>query len=162
MDAARTAEILVFEGREETRFLEQVSAQAVRNSTPLFVTRFLADLGPGDLAPEFMSSPWITLRQYGGSCFVNAPSPLADALRAETGLAEAEAAARSERYPIVVLSQILDAVGDGLLASEDLARLVDGCPPHLRLILTGHSLPPAVAATPCLTACLAVHAPISH
>jgi cob(I)alamin adenosyltransferase len=162
MDAADAGQIFVGDELQETRFLQQVCAQAVRHSTPLFLACFLADRSPGDRLTGFPSSRGITLRQYGGSCFVNAPPPLADALRAEMGLAEAEETLRGGRYSIVVLCQILDAVGEGLLTPDDLAALVDARPAHVRLILSGRSLPPAVAATPRLTACLPLHAPLAH
>jgi ATP:corrinoid adenosyltransferase len=162
MDAAHARQIFVGDDGQLARFLRQVCTQAACDSTPLFLARFLTDLGPGELASEFQSSPWIALRQYGGSCFVNAAPPLADALRAETGLAEAEAAVHSGKYRIVVLCQVLDAVGAGLLTSEDLAALVDACPAHVQLILTGHSLPPTVTVTSQFTVCLSVYAPVSH
>jgi cob(I)alamin adenosyltransferase len=162
MDAAHSRQIVVGDDGRLSRFLRQVCTQAVSASSPLFLARFLTDLGPGELASECLPSPWITLRQYGGGCFVNAAPPLADALRAETGLAEAEAAVHSGKYRIVVLSQILDAVGEGLLTPEDLAALVDACPAHVQLVLTGRSLPPTVTAASRFTVCLSVYTPASH
>jgi hypothetical protein len=162
MDTAHARQIFVGDDGQEMRFLRQVCTQAVCDATPLFLARFLAEISLVGRTPEFLSSPWITLRQYGGSCFVNAPPPLADALRAETGLAEAEAAVHSGKYRIVILSQILDAFGAGLLTPEDLAALVDACPAHVRLILTGHGLPPTVTITSRFTVCLSVCAPVSQ
>jgi cob(I)alamin adenosyltransferase len=73
---------------------------------------------------------------------VNARPILADAGRAEIGLEEAETALRSGKFDLVLLSQILTAVDEGLLTEVDVLGLVSARPEHVGLILTGHTAPP--------------------
>lgn len=162
MDAEHMVQMLILDSRAEAGLLRDVLARAIRDATPLYLGRFLTDLGWEDSATRMSECPGIVLRQYGGSRFVNAPPPLADGLRAEIGLAEAEAALRSGDHQFVVLSQFLDTLPEGLLTVEDLVSLIESRPAQVRLILTGRSVPAAVAATPRLAHYLSVLASPTH
>lgn len=132
---------IVGDGRQERAYLKEVVTQAAQNGTSLFLGRFLTDMNVGEIAPRLSDSPWVVVRQYGSSYFVNARPPLAEALRAEQALEDAEAAIRSGKHQTVLLSQILNAVADDLLRPQDLAALVDARPGQVHLLMTGCGIP---------------------
>ena len=140
MDTPCSIQAVFLDPLREAAFTKTCVTRAVQEAVPLFCGRFLTDLDFGGVLRRGTLTPWVVLRQYGNSCFVNARPLLADALRAEVGLQEAEAAIRGGTQRIVVLSQILDAVQDGLLCSQDLAALVDARSSHTRVIFTGCSV----------------------
>lgn len=137
--------ILGSDEREEFR-VHEIVAEAIETKTATFVGRFLRDMALTESVAAEWRDSHITLRQYGHSCFVNAYPPLADAGRIEIGLDEAEAALRSGRYDIVLLSQILTAIDEHLLTSSDIARLIQVCPDRVTLILTGRNAPKELVA----------------
>lgn len=139
-----SVQTLVVDRHREVDSLREITIHAVQQKAPLFVARFLTDMSVGEIGSLLLPRDSIVLRQYGGSCYVNAPPSLADALRAERGLDEAETALRSGEFPIVVLSQILNAVYDQVLRPHDVAALVDARPGPVSLILTGGGIPSSV------------------
>ncbi|MDZ7619404.1 MAG: cob(I)yrinic acid a,c-diamide adenosyltransferase, partial [Patescibacteria group bacterium] len=83
---------------------------------------------------------------YGHSCHMNACPQLAEAGRIDLGMEEAETAVLSGRYQTVVLSQVLTALEEELLTAEDVVTLMDACPAHVALVLTGRTAPIIIAA----------------
>jgi hypothetical protein len=121
----------------EVACLREITAETPQHPGPFFLGRFLTDLSVAEIAPLLLDFPGMVLRQYGGSCYMNAQPPLADAFRAELGLEEAEDALRGGKYRVIILSQILSAVHAGLLRPQDVATIVEARPPCVSLILTG-------------------------
>jgi len=139
-------ELVLGDDEQEESRVHAIVARAIQAKATVFVGRFLCDM----TLPEPVASAWreanVTLRQYGHSCFVNAYPPLADAGRAEIGLEEAEAALRSGKYDIVLLSQVLTAIDERLLTSFDLAALIEARPEDVALVLTGCNVPTELVA----------------
>lgn len=87
------------------------------------------------LAPEFEL-------HSTGLGFVNIfgdPYPFEEHRRAaERGLALAEEKIRSREYQLVILDEVIGAIGQGQLEIEPVLRLVTERPPGVHLLLTGH------------------------
>jgi ATP:corrinoid adenosyltransferase len=146
MLATGAVELVLRDAAQEESYVRAMVKQAIQTRTSLFFGRFLNDLLSPDEARSLGAKSNIVLRQYGYSCHVNAPPLLADAGRAEIGLEEAEAALRSGKYDLVLLSQILTAVEEDLLTASDLLALMDQRPEHVTLILTGPNAPAELKA----------------
>lgn len=142
--ATGTVEIVLGDFEQEESQLLAIVVQSIQARACLFVGRFLADLSlPAEVPPLWATSN-VVLRQYGSSCYVNAPPLLDDAKRAEIGLEEAETALSSGKYDLVLLSHILTAIDEGLLTTTDVLGLVNGRPKHVNLVLTGRTVPPVL------------------
>jgi cob(I)alamin adenosyltransferase len=146
MMATGAVELVLGEAEQEETRVRAMVTQAIQTRASLFVGRFLTDLSVPDEVRSFWAKSRVVLRQYGCSCHVNAPPPLADAGRAEIGLEEAEAALRSGKYDLVLLSQILTAVEEDLLTTADLLALIAKRPTRVTLILTGLHAPTDIIA----------------
>lgn len=85
---------------------------------------------------EFLSGA-VTMEQYGSGEELSGPDRERDAACARAGYDKARAALVSGQYDLVVLDEILVAEHLGLLAVDDLLRLMDGRPAHTELVFTG-------------------------
>ena len=83
--------------------------------------------------------------QSGLSTFVTKGDPGPEDLRrARAGLARARELLAEGRYDVVILDEINCAVDYGLLAEDDVLRLIDERPGHVELVLTGRNARPKV------------------
>ena len=85
---------------------------------------------------EFLSGA-VTVEQYGSGAELSGPDRERDAACARAGYEKAREALVSGKYDLVVLDEILVAEHLGLLAVDDLLRLMDQRPEHTELVLTG-------------------------
>ena len=84
----------------------------------------------------------IELKQYGYRLFFKsrACEPI-DILRAAQGLAAFQQAMESLTYDLIILDEINIAIDFGLIAFEEVLRLIAHKPNELHLILTGRNAP---------------------
>jgi cob(I)alamin adenosyltransferase len=144
--AKGTVELVLGDAERELSQVCAIVTRAIQVKTPLFLGRFLSDIAMHEKELSSWTDPHIVVRQFGCSCYVNACPPLADANRVEIGLEEAEAALRSNRYEVVLLSQILTAIDEDLLTTQDIESLFGARPQHVTLILTGRNAPSELTA----------------
>jgi ATP:corrinoid adenosyltransferase len=116
----------------------------MQDGKTVFVGRFLTDLALPDTTFSRWQENGVTLRQYGNSYYVNACPALADARRVELGVEESETILREGKHDVVLLSQILSANDETFLSCSDIVRLVEACPKHVSLILTGDQFIPEI------------------
>jgi cob(I)alamin adenosyltransferase len=135
--------------REEARVYATV-IEAIRTKTRLFVGRFLIDLSTSHTLRSSWSHQNVRLRNYAGddSVYVNSQPRLAEGRRVEIGIEEAESVLRSGEFDIVLLSQVLTAVDEGLLPLQDILSLMDVRSDDVTLILTGQTIPAEIARNP--------------
>ncbi len=140
-------EIVVADATAEKARVEAIVREALQEEgVSLFLGRFSEDLSSVEVNQLQQQGPNVVLRQYGLGCWVNVHPRLADIARAELGLDDAREAIRNDVYGVVVLSQILNVVDEGLLSVQDITELVESCPPHLHLVLTGDRMPAELAS----------------
>ncbi len=132
----------------ESTQLATLLQNASDQSGEVFIGCFGDGPSPIDLTEASELASKIVIRRYGDACWVNANPLLADAYRAEQGLAEAHEAVESDRYQLVYLSQVLTEVSEGLLTPQDIGQLIRSVPLHspLRLVLTRERVPECLAA----------------
>jgi len=90
-------------------------------------------------------SKWITVERYGNDAHVlEKRQPSSDErAAAQHGLERAEEAMKGGEFDIVIMDEICVAVHFGLLAEEEVTRLLDPRPENVELILTGRYCPEA-------------------
>ena len=87
--------------------------------------------------------PGVKLRQFGRAEFVDKENPdPVDVRMAHDALRHAGEVMESGEYDILVLDEINVALDFGLIALEDVLRLLDAKPPTLELVLTGRGAHP--------------------
>lgn len=145
MKSLGSVQTIVADAPTEEARVTTILHEASENETSLFVGRFLTEFSDPQIDPIVEQAPWIAVKQYGQGCWVNAQPPVADAYRTEIGLKDAHKAIESEQYETIVLSQVLGAVCDNLIAPREIEALVGACSPDQRLILTGDRLPEELA-----------------
>jgi len=87
----------------------------------------------GDRSRAAEDAPWWEL-----------PPSEEDRKQAQDGMRFARGALASGRHDIVVLDEVLGAVGFGLVALDDLLGLIRAKPPNVELVLTGREAPEEV------------------
>jgi cob(I)alamin adenosyltransferase len=96
------------------------------------------------------SSEWTALqplkdriihRAFGSGEFIREEPSAEDCQRACTGMEEARRALCSGDYDLIVLDELLGALGKGLVSSEDVVELLRLRSPHTELVLTGRNAP---------------------
>ena len=85
---------------------------------------------------DFLSGA-VTVEQYGSGAELSGPDRERDTACARAGYEKAREALTSGKYDLVVLDEILVAEHLGLLAVDDLLRLMDQRPEHTELMPTG-------------------------
>lgn len=66
--------------------------------------------------------------------------------KAKKTLAKAEKIIKSKKWQVVILDEILRAIGENLLSENDVLRLIRLKPKDKHLILTGHRITPKILA----------------
>ena len=64
---------------------------------------------------------------------------------ASRALQYADHVVQSGNYQLVVLDEVLRAIGERLFTTADVMRVIKGKPPKLHLVLTGHRIPHTIA-----------------
>jgi cob(I)alamin adenosyltransferase len=84
--------------------------------------------------------------RYGRPDFIIGPPTEQDRHDARRGLQDARQAASSGEYDLVVLDEMNVALHLGLLAVEDVLKLIESRLPHVEVVLTGRDAPAAIIA----------------
>ncbi|MGM0689087.1 MAG: cob(I)yrinic acid a,c-diamide adenosyltransferase [Bacillota bacterium] len=131
--------IMVFtgDGKGKTTAAVGQAVRALGHGYRVFMIHFMKGRDYGEfLATEHM--PNLTVVRAGRDCFVcrDNPDPV-DTELAKEGFARAEKAIMSGDYDMVVLDEINVAVDYGLIAEEEVLKLLKKKPDRVSVILTG-------------------------
>lgn len=132
------------DGKGKTSAALGTALRAAGQGLKVLILQFMKmQLNSGELkAIESFHLP-IRLEQFGRPVFFKsrACEPI-DIYLASRGIAAFRYAMESGRYDVIVLDEIIMAVHFGLVAWDELKRLLDQKPPELHLILTGRNAQP--------------------
>lgn len=147
MPAARIL-IMTGDGKGKTTAALGLVLRASGHGLRALVLQFIKhDARTGELA-ALRHLPGVDVEQTGGG-FIRGltEAQLAPHRRqAEAGLEKAEAAARSDRYDLIVLDEICVAIARGLVSEARVAELIRHARPGLCLVLTGRDAPAGLVA----------------
>jgi len=139
MNVEKPGLIMVFtgDGKGKTTAAIGQAVRALGHGYRVYSIHFMKGRDYGEfLALDRM--PNLTIVRAGRDDFVCRESPdQVDLDLARDGFARAEKAIQSGEYDLVILDEINVAVDYGLLAAEDLFRVLRNKPPHVSVILTG-------------------------
>jgi cob(I)alamin adenosyltransferase len=132
------------DGKGKTTAALGLALRAVGSGMKVFIAQFLKGMTYSELTSIERYSDLITLKQYGGVCFVNGKPGEEDFRLSNLGLKESREAILSGEYGLVILDEANVAVHLGLLSTEDLLELIRIKPDHTELVLTGRNAPAEV------------------
>ncbi len=84
----------------------------------------------------------VTVRQCGRGCFIRGKPSSRDIVTAMHGFEELRAAIAGGGYDVVIADELSPAVSAGLVALDEVLRLVDEKPESVELVITGRGAHP--------------------
>lgn len=135
--------IFTGDGKGKTSAAIGVVARSLGHGFRCKVIQFIkADTGTGEYGLLRKLSPDVEIEQFGrGFTWKKKHSREEHLAAAKEGLAAAGADLVSGKYRLMVLDEILYAIGNGLVELGNVVRLVKSKPPDMHLILTGRGAP---------------------
>lgn len=110
----------------------------------IFFGQFLKGMPYSELNALKVLSDRVTLKQFGGECFIYKNPEQADLEKAQKGLLESKDAIFSNQYDMVVLDEICVAIYYNLVKESDVIELCKNKPQSVELVLTGRYATPAL------------------
>ncbi len=109
-----------------------------------YIGQFMKGQKYSELEAARMSSPYITIEQYGKETFVHIKDPAdeEDVRMAREGLGKAREAMLSGQYDIVVLDEIVTGYFFHLVTLEEMLAMISSKPDGVELVLSGRYAPP--------------------
>jgi cob(I)alamin adenosyltransferase len=129
------------DGKGKTTAALGLALRAVGAGMKVFIIQFLKGMTYSELTSIERYSNQITLKQYGGTCFIKGKPSEEDLRLSRLGLEESRKAILSGEYNLVILDEATVAVHFDLLKTEDLLELIRIKPDPLELVITGRNAP---------------------
>ncbi len=125
------------DGKGKTTAALGLTLRAAGAGWNVFLGQFAKGMSYSEVAALERFSDRITIRQFGGTCFIDRQPKQADVDSAQLGLAECREAVLSGDYHLVVLDEANVAVALGLFPVDDLLSLIELRPEPVELVITG-------------------------
>ncbi len=134
-------------GKGKTTAAVGVAVRAAGAGLRVYMGQFIKDMAYHELS-VLAELPCVTVELYGSGsgCLIGRDPDPRDIASAQNGLAKAEAALTGREYDLVILDEINVACQLGLVAAEDLLRLIHEKPETVELVYTGRGCPEEVIA----------------
>ena len=118
--------------------------RAMGRGLSTYIGQFMKGQKYSELEAARMSSPHITIEQYGKETFIHVKNPPEeeDVRMAREGLAKARAAMLSGEYDLVVFDEIITSHFFNLITLEEILDIIAAKPDGVELVLTGRYAPP--------------------
>jgi len=129
------------DGKGKTTAALGLAFRAAGHGLRTYFGQFLKARTTGEIAAAGKLSPLITVEQFGRTGFLRVTDDPADedTALAENGLRKCREAMLSGKYDIIVLDEVLAAVGLKVLREPAVLDLIDARPESVELVLTGRS-----------------------
>ena len=134
MDARGYVHVYTGDGKGKTTAALGLALRAAGAGWRVFFAQFVKGMAYSELAAIELLSRSITVRQFGGACFIDREPEQVEFDSAEQGFNEA---AVSGEYKLVILDEANVAAAFGLLRLDDLVQLIDRKHPTVELVITG-------------------------
>ncbi|HOI54944.1 MAG TPA: cob(I)yrinic acid a,c-diamide adenosyltransferase [Phycisphaerae bacterium] len=145
MHASRRGLLIVYtgSGKGKTTAALGLALRAAGHALRVAVLQFVKARRSGEHEALARLGDLVSIRTVGTGFVVGRPSPEAQAAASE-GLALARQLLADGRTDMLVLDELLSALGAGLIAEADVMALIDARPSHVHLVLTGRDAPAAI------------------
>ncbi len=137
MDTRGYVHVYTGDGKGKTTAALGLAVRAAGAGWRIFLGQFVKGMLYSELAALESLSHWITVRQFGRTCFIDREPEQADLDRAEQGFFECREAIVSGTYKLVILDEANVAVALGVLPLDDLIELIECKPSGVELVITG-------------------------
>ncbi len=129
------------DGKGKTTAALGLAFRAAGHGLRTYFGQFLKARTTGELSAAGKLSPLITIEQFGRTGFLDVTDEPGDedTALAENGLRKCLEAMLSGKYDIIVLDEVLAAVGFKALSEQAVLDLIDVRPESVELVLTGRS-----------------------
>jgi cob(I)alamin adenosyltransferase len=129
------------DGKGKTTAALGLAFRAAGRGLRTYFGQFLKARTTGELSAAGKLSPLITIEQFGRTGFLQVTDDPGDedTTLAKTGLRKCREAMLSGDYDIVVLDEVLAAVGLKVLSEKEVLDLLDARPESVEIVLTGRS-----------------------
>ena len=125
------------DGKGKTTSAIGLAIRAAGYGMRSYIGQFMKGMHYGEL-DALKAIPLITIEQFGGDCCIRKEDVTEKEVKqAKDGLTRAKAVIRSKEYDLVILDEIIVSIWFELLTESDVLALLDECPDHLELVLTG-------------------------
>ncbi len=133
------------DGKGKTTAAVGLAVRAAGAGLRVYMGQFIKDMAYHELS-VLADVPHMTVELYGSGsgCLIGRDPDPRDIAAAQDGLAKAEAALTGGQYDVVILDEINVACQLGLVAAEDLLRLIREKPESVELVYTGRGCPKEV------------------
>jgi cob(I)alamin adenosyltransferase len=134
------------DGKGKTTAALGLACRAVGHGFKVFIIQFMkGTMQSGEVETAKRLAPYLTIKQMGRGGLVKRESPDPEDIQcAQEAIALAGEIIRGGEYDIVILDEINVAVDVGLVNKEEVLKLMDECPSHVELILTGRYAAPEI------------------
>lgn len=137
------------DGKGKTTAALGLALRAQGHDWPVLLVQFLKATPTGELTAIDCLSGWNVLRgQRGRGSLFTTDAVVRAELKAEQAslLATAISQAQTGKYRLLILDEIIGALGRGLLSQEQVLKFLDTKPAGLEVVLTGRNPSPELLA----------------
>jgi len=124
-------------GKGKTTAMLGLALRACGAGLRVYIGQFIKNMEYSEVTAIRNHLPTVEIEQYGAGCIFNREASKFDIAEAEQGLRKAREAILSNRYDIVMLDEINNAVTLGLLDTREVVKLIKDKPLPVELVLTG-------------------------
>jgi cob(I)alamin adenosyltransferase len=137
-----TVQVYTGDGKGKTTAALGQAIRAMGHGQRVFIIQFMKGSRAYGEIRMARRLPNLTIAQYGRTCFVDRRNPdPRDVQLAKAGLDRARRVIQARRHDLVILDEINVAMDYGLVAVEDVLRLIREKPREVELVLTGRGAP---------------------
>ena len=130
------------DGKGKTTAAIGLAIRAAGAGLKVFMGQFVKGIEYSELKSLSRFYPQIVVKQYGRKEFVHGKPSAEDIKAARAGYDEIRSVINSAQYNLVILDEANIAVYFGLLAVEDLVRIIEERPDSVELVFTGRKAAP--------------------
>jgi cob(I)alamin adenosyltransferase len=131
-------------GKGKTTAALGLSLRAAGRGLKVFIAQFVKGMFYGELEALERFAPQITLRQYGGRCFIRHEPTEEDVRLAREGWQQVQEVLQSGKFDLLILDEIGIAIHYRLISLEEVQELLRARPDGVELVLTGRKIPEAL------------------
>jgi cob(I)alamin adenosyltransferase len=127
------------DGKGKTTAALGLAIRAAGAGMNVYIAQFVKGMEYSELIALEKLSEYITLKQYGRSCFINGKPEEEDIRMAREGLEEVKSVMCSGNYQMIIVDEANIATYYNLFAVEDLINLIREKPEDVELVITGRN-----------------------
>ncbi|MDO9528409.1 MAG: cob(I)yrinic acid a,c-diamide adenosyltransferase [Syntrophales bacterium] len=131
-------------GKGKTTAALGLALRAAGAGLKVYIAQFVKGMRYSEINILDKLSDFITVKQYGRSCFINRNPDEKDIRAAREGLKEAREIMCSGKYQVIILDEATIATHYNLFSAEELLDFIRVKPEDVELVITGRMADPRI------------------